>query len=58
MKDVPTLGYYRGVPINKMPRQELEAEFVNAWVKIQELERRICDLSVEHIHDIARLARR
>jgi hypothetical protein len=55
---LPTLSYWKGVPLAEVPREELEEEFVNAWVRIQELERWISELSVGHIRDIARLARR
>jgi hypothetical protein len=55
---IPTLSYFRGVPIGEMPREELEFEFVEAWVKIQELELKYAQLSVQHINDIAKLARR
>jgi hypothetical protein len=55
MMDIPTIAYWMGVPISEMPREELEREFVAAHRRIQELERNICERSVEHIRDLAEM---
>jgi len=56
--DIPLLVYWMGEPLSNLPREELENLFIAAHARINELERELCDLSIQHIQDLGRLARR
>lgn len=55
---VPTIAYYMGVPLSEMPREELEATLCDAYQQIETLRHELCTRSVEHINDLAAMARR
>lgn len=55
--DVPTVAYWMGEPISALSRDELEALFIDAHKQVELLRAENHRRSVEHIRDIAQMAR-
>lgn len=57
-EDTPTVITWMGVPLNEIPRDQLEQELVNAWTELGRLRKENADKSVNYIRDIAAMAKR
>ena len=54
---IPIAAYWRGVPLNEVPRAELEEALMDAHRQITILNRQLCERPVRHIHDLANMGR-
>lgn len=55
--ETPMVATWFGVPLNEIPREELEREFVIAQRQMQLLQDRVSELSIDNIKMAAKIAR-